>query len=176
MFTPAKLLPWPWWRRWLTRLKIAWGYAIGRGYWWWDLETGELYGNTAICRVYGLPPGKYPTTYAGVDEMLWADDDRVTVRRSVDKSKELRAVFNDTFCARDQTTGEMILIKAKGWWLYRDNQPVAMLGWNERMPYSRKKENVIRFSQSMERKFVEGDRTECVAMLKACLPNQYGRK
>jgi hypothetical protein len=68
------------------------------------------------------------------------------------------------------------LIKAKGWWLYRDGEPVAMLGWNERMPYSRTKENVIRFSQSMERKFVEGDRTECIVMLKACLPRQYARK
>jgi len=157
------------------RLKIAWGYVSGRGYWWWDLETGELYGNTAICWVYGLPAGKYPTTYAGFDAMLWADDDRVTVRRSMDKSKELRAVFHDTFCAKDQTTGAMILIKAKGWWLYRDGEPVAMLGWNERMPYSRRKENVIRFSQIMEQKLVDGDRAECLAMMKACKSHRHAR-
>jgi hypothetical protein len=24
------------------RVKIAWGYVIGRGYWWWDLETGSF--------------------------------------------------------------------------------------------------------------------------------------
>ena len=158
------------------RLKIAWGYVTGRGYWWWDIETGELYGNPVICRVYGLPVGKYPATYEGFDEMLWADDDRVTVRRAVDKSKELRAVFNDTFCARDQTTGEMILIKAKGWWFYRDNQPVAMLGWNQRTPYCKKKENVIRFTQIMEQKLVDGDRAECLAMMKACQPHRQHAK
>lgn len=135
MSTPSRFLPPPWWRRALFRARILIGYYTGRGYWFWRMRSNELYWNPKQCSVYGIPKegesGTYETLF---DRALWDDQDRDHVRKTVEQALEHQTVFTHQFCAKDQTTGEKLIIDAAGWWLFdRDGDPWAMVGWNRRL-------------------------------------------
>lgn len=149
IITPKRFLPFSlpvrmWWR-----LRIALNYFIDRGFWCWDIRTGELYWNKKNCELYGIKsPHKSPKgmlhDYNSFSAILHDEPDRVTVARDVDMAKHVRSIYYSAFRATDQTTGETIIVQAKGRFIYdKKGEPLVMIGWNHRLPYTREAKNLI---------------------------------
>lgn len=172
--TPRRFLPFPWWLRLWWRLKIACGYLIGRGLWVWDLSTGELWWNRANCKRFGLPGDGLLHDYESFASFLWEEGDRISVRRDVQLAKDFGSIYYSAFCAKDQTTGERILIQAKGWWVFdKAGNPLMMMGWNERIPYTKRQENLIVIRQYVADKLARGESERCAFLLRSCNPANH---
>lgn len=133
--TPSRFLPPPWWRKLWTRVLIAVGYICGRGYWYWDMRQDVLYWNDKQSAVWGMRAEPSVGNYQSLFECrLWDESDREHVRKTVELALTHRTEFRHQFCAKDQSTGEKIIVTARGKWLLDEHgQPWALYGYNARL-------------------------------------------
>lgn len=144
---PKKFLPLPWWKRLLWHIKIALYSLVGKGVWILDVEDGALWWNSTNCKVYGLDrPDGLLHNYNSFASMLWADIDREAVTRDVELAQQVGDIYYSAFRAKDQTTGDAIIVQARGWMCKGSGphaHPRIMIGWNARLPYTQQKEAQI---------------------------------
>jgi len=143
------------------QFSIAFGYLIGRGYWFWDRRSNDLFWNKQQCRVYGMSGVERIGTYDSLfDTTLWDDSDRSHVRKSVELALSHRVEFRHQFCVRAADTGTKIIVAAWGTWLFdASGNPWAMYGFNQRLPL-RGREFLIREAEIKVRQTLDQWREE----------------
>lgn len=153
---PAEFLPPPWYFKCWTSILSFVGKYTGHGYWFWNLESDQLFWNATENEIFGYPATNTITNYSRFSDSLWDDDDRDHVRKTLEIAKEHRSLFRHQFCIKNATTGEKTIIDAKGRWLFHeDGTPWALWGWNKKLNLAsdqfEKKEAAIKLRQKVEK-------------------------
>lgn len=143
---PSEFLPPPFWKKWLVRLLIAAGniwHRNHRGYFFLNVQTDQLFWNKQQAAVFGLTDcpsciksnagwiGTYENLFNSV---LWDAGDQQMVRGALELALKHRQEFSHQFCVRHATTGELIIVQARAWWLFDEKgEAWALWGWNQQM-------------------------------------------
>ena len=158
---PTRFLPPPKWKKILVFFLILLGHLpfIRRGFWFYRIRDNELFWNPQEMKEYGMTAssggiiGTYDDLFSA---KLWDDSDRQHVKKSIEVAMKSREVFTNQFCVKHQTTGELIVMRAKGWWLFDSRgEPWALWGWNHavKLPPDKKLEKIddIKLRQDVDR-------------------------
>jgi len=183
MITPNEFLPPPWYFKLWIRCMIYFGHLTGKGYWFWNMKEDILYWNAQQNEVFGInQPFSVGSYHSVFSRNLWDDDDREHVKKTVELARHHKSIFRHQFCIKDATTGEKVIVDAKGRWIFDEHtgEPWAMWGWNKRLPLDEEdfktKEAAIKLRQRLNKWREEGlpeDVSECVA---ACYQKYAGTR